>query len=336
MKPLRKKEQIQLLEDIQRLSQVGIPHKGIADQLIKYGTNRISSVGEYCQRVMGQGQSLSSGLAPFITIHAHLAIVGGENAGSLTQGIQDAIASLKLHEASTGTLATILIKPTIGIIIIPFMMALVSSFLYPMFEEYLPRHQWGGLALFADAIGLFFYHWGLFLLTILVLFGAIVVYSIGRYQGGLRPMLDSFPIFKQYRYIQATNLLTTTAHQIELGVPLKQTLEAYQEQCSPYLRHHINRMFEEMGKGQTNIGKIFDTGLLANKELDAIKMLSDIGETGKILEKSAQLHTGQLLKEINILKTYGVNTFKIVAALFGAILIFGTITLIFSIAGNIF
>lgn len=331
---LKPSEQIRLLETIERLTQAGIPQKGIAEQLQKYGSKKEKSVGALCALSIKKGQTFSRPLDAILSNTAYLALQSGEQAGDFALGVTDAISALNLTKSSTGTLGLVLVKPLLGIVSLLSLSALTSAFLFPKLAEQLPRRRWGALSSFADGVGqwVLSYGWGVAVLAACVAFA--VTLSLARWAGKSRGAVDSFIIFRQYRYIHCTNLLTAVAHQVAMGIPLKQALTYYQSNASPYLRFHITAMLNQIKQGKTNVGDIFDTGLLLDEEMDSLKILGEVGDADITLKKSALMHAQKLQHEIRTVKVLGSSVFKLFAAIIGLILVFGLITLFFNISTN--
>ncbi|EMQ19274.1 hypothetical protein [Vibrio cholerae] len=332
-KVLPKKRQIRLLKEIGRLSKAGIRHKNIATQLIKYGDSRTVEVGKSCAKALEKGVAFSEGLQPFLSNQAYLALTSGEHSGNFQLGIDDAVNALNMEEASTGTLIRVLIKPIAGIISVFWGSAALAAYAYPKIEDFLPRHLWGALARASEAFGLFWLEYGYTILALFIISIVLVVVSIGRYWQW-RPLIDNWPIYRQYRFIQCSNFLTSIAHQISVGTSLKMALKHYQAHSSSYLSHHISVMLKQIKKGETSIGNIFDTGLLLQSELDTLRMLSEIGEADTTLKNSAQIHSDRLLMEIDVVKTWGKNIFMVLASFIGMFQAFGLLTLVFNLALN--
>ncbi|MGF1883922.1 hypothetical protein [Vibrio splendidus] len=332
---LNPQEQVRLMGTIERLTKAGMPQKAIAHQLVKFGSKKEKAVGQVCAQTLKEGRSLCQGLEPYLANTAYLALLSGERAGRFSQGVSDALAALKMAKSSTGSLAVVLVKPVVGMMVVLAVSALLAAKLYPSLAEQLPRSRWDGLSLAAESFGLFWWAHGVFIFTLLALLMVALGVSLGRWTGPLRAQVDNWPIYRQYRHIHCTNLLTATAHQIAIGVSLKQALTLYQSHAPAYVAVHIGRMLQHIGRGETNVGHIFDTGLLLPEEMDSLKVLGGIGETPTTLKQSASMHAAKLHQEINTLKSLGLIVFKLMAALTGMLLIFGTGSLFFNIASRL-
>lgn len=332
---LSPQEQVRLMSTIERLAKAGMPQKAIAHQLVTFGTKKEKAVGQVCADTLKQGRSLCQGLEPYLADTAYLALLSGDRSGRFSQGVSDALAALEVNQSSTGTLATVLVKPILGMVAVLTLSATASALLFPALEAQLPRTRWDALSLAADAFGVFWLDYGLFIFTLLALLALALGLSLGRWTGLLRSRVDNGPIYRQYRHIHCTNLLTATAHQIAIGVSLKQALILYQSHAPAYVAAHIERMLQHIGQGETNVGHIFDTGLLLPEEMDSLKVLGGIGDTATTLKQSASMHAAKLHQEINTLKSMGLIGFRLMAALTGMLLIFGALLLFFNIATHL-
>ncbi|MUK76582.1 hypothetical protein GNP84_06635 [Aliivibrio fischeri] len=329
-KKLKKLKQVALLEKIAQLSNAGIHQRNIAKQLSIYGHGIEKNVGLSCLNALGQGKAFSLGLEPFISTSAYQSLSSGERVGQFVQGVQEAIDALNVDEASTGALLSVLIKPVLGLTAILGLGAVLSNYAYPSLVKQLPIERWGELSQFAYGFGTFWlnYGGGVFALTLgIIVFVMATLGMSGRY----RAMLDNLPFYRQYRLIQSANLLSSIAHQTLVGNPLKQSLLHYQTSSSAYLSAHIQTMLNTLGQGRTNVGDIFNSGLLLDEELSTLTLLGEIGNTSDTLHKSALIHRAKLLTDVNRLKHWGDMGLKISAGLIAFVLFGGLISLIFTV-----
>ena len=329
---LKKIEEIYLFDKILRLSNAGLMQRDIASQIEKYGTTKEKLVAKSCLETIERGAGFSPGLKSWVSRNAYLSLLGGEKAGDFEQGLRDAIASLKVDEASGSAIARALIKPLIGLLAIFTASALLSAYAFPSLAEQASRNTWGFLPLSAEKLGLFWFDYGLYLLAFVALLLPLITMSLSRYCGEYRVHLDNLPIYRQYRFIQCTNFLTASAHQTAVGTPLKESLEHSKEHATPYMKHHIDKMLRTLGAGKPNIGDILDSKLLDAEELDTLKLLSDTGKADVILKKSATMHSDQLMLEIEGLKTWGSRILYTILATVGIWMTLGVGSLAFNIA----
>ncbi|HDY8011706.1 TPA: hypothetical protein ACGUOU_004421 [Vibrio vulnificus] len=332
---LKKKEQLLLFDKILRLSSAGLMQKDIAKQLEKYGSRKEQAVGRACLASIGKGVGFSAGLKSFVAANAYLSLSSGENVGDFKLGLADAVNALKVDEASSVAIVKVLMKPLLGMVAMLAVSALLAAYAFPALAEQSDPRRWGSLSTSAQGFGQFWLDYGVGLLIVMLLLMIGIVLSLSRYTGALRGRLDRWPIYRQYRFIQCTNLLTTTAHQTAVGTSLKAALTHIAHGHTPYMQSHIRRMLRTIGTGKTNVGVIFDTHLLDSEELDTLKLLSDTGDASAILKKSAHMHSEQLLLEMSRLKTWGSRILYSLLAIVGGWMTLGIGLLAFDLATNI-
>lgn len=326
----KKLKQVALLEKIAQLSHAGIHQRNIAKQLSIYGHGIEKAVGLSCLDSLGQGKAFSLGLDPFLSTSAYQSISSGERVGQFVQGVQEAIEALNVDEASTGALLSVLIKPLVGLTTTLGLGALLSNYAYPSLIKQLPIERWGGLSQFAYGFGTFWLNYGLVVFVLTLALVGFVIATLGM-NGRYRAKLDEWPFYRQYRLIQSANLLSSIAHQTLVGNPLKTALLHYQTSSSAYLSAHIQTMLNTLGQGRTNVGDIFNSGLLLDEELSTLTLLGEIGNTPDTLHKSARIHRAKLLTDVNRLKHWGDMGLKIGAGAIAFMLFGGLISLIFTV-----
>ncbi|MGL6316678.1 hypothetical protein [Vibrio sp. WXL103] len=299
---LAKAEQLRLLDKVLRLSRAGLRQKDITKLLIKFGTAKEKEIGESCASSLQRG--FSAGLKPYLSQNAYMALSSGEHVGDFQLGISDAINALNVDEASTSNIIKALWKPILSVIAMLLSSAGLGAWAFPYLADISPRYRWGWLSLKAEQFALFWLNHGLWLAGLTVILAFALVYSLSRYTGRYRSILDRAPIYRQYRYIQCTNMLTAIAHQLTAGTELKRALRHYHQHTSRYMGHHTEKMLLTLRRGKLNIGEIFNTQLLEAEELETLKMLNDTGNYAVLLKSSAERHSETLLDEINQLKRW--------------------------------
>ena len=330
---IKKDKQIALLEKIAQLSSSGIKQRDIATQLSLYGHGLEKAVGLSCLDSIGQGLSFSHGLKQWLSTSAYQSVSSGENVGQFVEGIREAIGTLNVDEASTGALLRVLISPTLGLSTVFAVSAVLSSYAYPSLLKQLPIQRWGGLSQFSYHFGLFWTNYGLAVFALALALIVFVIVTLPM-SGAFRAKLDNLPFYRQYRLIQSANLLASVAHQTLVGNGLKESLQHYQDSSPAYLASHIQVMLKTLGEGKSNVGEIFNSGLLLEEEHSTLVLLGEIGQTPETLHKSAQIHRAKLLTDVNRLKHWGNSGLKIGAAFTAFIAFGGLVIFIFYIAMN--
>ncbi|MDC5711155.1 type II secretion system F family protein [Vibrio europaeus] len=331
---LKTTQQIQLLEKIKRLTDSGIHQTSIAGQLIKYGTRQEKEIGHSCKASLNLGQTMSIGFKGYLDQNAYLSVLSSEKAGDFATGINDAINSLQVLQASTLSIAKVLVKPILSMVTVCLVSALISKYAFPALERQFSRRRWNLISTLADHFGSFWLDYGLLIASVFLVVMVIVPLSLRFWVGDKRTYIDNLPIYRQYRFIQCTNLLTSIAHQTSIGTPMKDALRQYQKESGNYIKHHISKMLHTMRMGKTDLGAIFDTGLLIPEELDTLSLLNGIGDISETLKRSAQIHREKLELEIEIVKSWGKKIMNFFVYIFGGVMAGGLLLLAFDSITN--
>lgn len=326
---LKVHSQIELLQKLKRLSDAGVLQSGIAAQLSKYGNKHEQLAANSCKESLSHGLPMAHGLEPYLSKNAYLSLLSNEKRGEFNLGLQDAIDSLKIESASTTQLIKVFIKPMLSLISVFWVSALVSKYAFPSLAELISPNRWSVISILANDFGLFWLHYGLLIGGVILVALISMFFSFKYWISESRKYVDNLPVYKQYRFIQCTNLLTSIAHQTSIGTTIKPALIQYQEECGQYVAFHIDKMFQIMATGKNNLGDIFNTGLLLDEEVDTLKLLGDIGDFSKTLKRCATIHQEKLIGEIDSLKKWGVRIANTITYTFGCIVISGVILVAF-------
>lgn len=115
---------------------------------------------------------------------------------------------------------------------------------------------------------------------------------------------------------------------MDIPLDLKPDSQRFTDQLRIFIRTRT------LGGGKSNVGDIFNSGLLLDEEHSTLVLLGEIGKTPETLYKSALIHRAKLLTDVNRLKTWGDNIIKIGVGLIAFVVIGGLLSLIFNIAMN--
>ncbi|MFA1563222.1 type II secretion system F family protein, partial [Aliivibrio fischeri] len=312
----------------------GLHQKDIILQVAKYGTPIEKQVASDIAAALKGGKDFAEGIRPWLSNIAYQSLRAGEHIGDFQQGLQDALNSIETQNTSSTVLIKALITPFFGMIALFVACAGIAVSIFPMLEKQLPLRQWGGLALFARDLGLFFVSYGAPLLIFIMTSIVVLIIALPHWCNDTRKSIDNVLVFRQYRLIHTAHCLNSLSHQTLAGIGLKASLTHYLDSANPYVTWHIEKMLAHIRRGKSNVGDIFDVGLLNQEEQETLSLLGAIGEPSETLKKSADMHQEQLLYEVALIQKIGKNALKILAAVTFAVCAGGVISLIFTIAAK--
>ncbi|GAM65475.1 hypothetical protein JCM19232_4975 [Vibrio ishigakensis] len=92
-------------------------------------------------------------------------------------------------------------------------------------------------------------------------------------------------------------LFKTLSSLTKCGIKLNDALELVHEKNTPFLKWHIETM-QSQSIGQSNLGRILDTGLVLPSELNALKILGERVDYYELLTKSSEHHSDYVTAQL--------------------------------------
>lgn len=330
---LSRRAQIALLTVIYRLSRAGISMTDIATHLTEYGNTSEKIIGSSLTESIESGKRFSPGLKPFIDPLAYESVAAGEYSGQFTDGLLNALETLKTQSASGLSLLVALLKPLGALMALLYGVGFLGTQGIPKVIDMIPaqKRHGAGMLKMVESFGVTVDIYLLPFVSVIAALILLAIISAPVFTGQLRAQMDNLPIFRQYRLIQAGNFLGSLANITKAGHSLKDSLEQLFSTAGPYMQWHIGKMLDVLESGQKNIGSIVDTGLLNAPELRTIVLLGEIGEISDTLQKSSEIHREILKDQTEFLREYGISVIKILV--FGVVVFVGSgfINFLFSI-----
>lgn len=330
---LSRRAQIALLTVIYRLSRAGISMADIAIHLTEYGNTSEKTIGSSLTESIESGKRFSPGLKQFIDPLAYESVAAGEYSGQFTDGLLNALETLKTQSASGLSLLVALLKPLGALMALLYGVGFLGTQGIPKVIDMIPaqKRHGAGMLKMVESFGVTVDTYLLPVASVIAALILLAIVSAPVFTGQLRAQMDNLPIFRQYRLIQAGNFLGSLANITKAGHSLKDSLEQLFSTAGPYMQWHIGKMLDVLESGQKNIGSIVDTGLLNAPELRTIVLLGEIGEISDTLQKSSEIHREILKDQTEFLREYGISVIKILV--FGVVVFVGAgfINFLFSI-----
>lgn len=309
-------QQASLLQQIQRLSKVGIHQREIAEQLVKYGSSAEKQIGVSLLKSIDSGEPFSDALKPWFNRMVWESLLAGETSGDWQGGLANALETIYMQNISTMMLIKALMKPLAGLITLLFACACAYWFFFPMMMDLLPVPRWGGLSKFAYSFSQFWANKGLYMIFGLIALTMISIVSlplapIGN--GKIRKYIDYLPIFSHYRLITSTNLLRSLSNLTRAGLNLLEGIDHLAYKTTPYLKWHLSNARRKIQAGESNIGNIFDTGLIQEQNIRTMRIIGETGNHYETFQNSAELHGSLLENKMTIFRVWGSVILKIAA-----------------------
>ncbi|MCS4309512.1 type II secretory pathway component PulF [Rheinheimera pacifica] len=320
-------QQIRLLKAVHRLAKAGIYKSDIADQLVMFGSATEQKIGASIINQLNDGKTFSAGIKKWLDRLAWESLAAGEVTGDLKTGVENALQTLEVRNATGGVLVKALLKPILGLLAVFAVAGFISGSVIPWLQKMIRVKTESAWTSMAKNFGFFVQDWGLYILCGAILFGVAVAVSLPIMTGRFRLSVDNFPVYRQYRLIQASAMLRSLGNLTLAKIPLVDSILSLQVNATPYLADHLNKMRVTLEGGKKNLGVIMDTGLVNPAELRTLHLLGEIGGVSETLMGAAEIHKDILLTEINRIKEWGASLIKIVATIIAVIIGGGLLSL---------
>jgi type II secretory pathway component PulF len=269
------KEKQSFLEDLATLIEDGLPAtKAVAviDEISEGATKKLT---QSVLLKIGQGKNFVDGMVDWLPQAVIELIRAGEQGGTLSQNIRAAAETMGRQNEVIGVLISSLTYPTIVLCIGVGVLLYFGRTVLPQFETIKPISEWPEVGQQLVGLSSFIQSWWWIILIGMV--GGVIVLS--RYlqtaTGAARQQVDSLPIVGIYRQVVGARFMETMGLLVNNGVIFKQALKILQRQANPYMMWHLMMMDRKLGRGESNIADVLDTGLLERSDVLRLRAIAD-------------------------------------------------------------
>ncbi|WP_339332203.1 hypothetical protein [Aeromonas caviae] len=291
-----KEQQIEYLEDFKELLESGLEEQSIYLDFVQNGNRKVKSLSLDMLNTLRNGQKISKGMDGWFSPIIISSISSGKSSGKITSGIAIAIESLKDSSGLTGDVLKAIGYPGAMLTtIISFAGTLEYSYLLDIQERY-PLHKWSTMSYLAWLISSFSHNWGTILYASLISFCGFMWWALPNIKN--RGEVDDLLVFKQYRYLNSISIMSNTASLMKAGLDLKSCIKVSGAGANKWLKDKLTAIELKISSGKSNLGDIFDVGLIDNDEVRRLKTLSLAEDKSNVLMKSALRQRRKLKKQI--------------------------------------
>lgn len=238
---------LRLYRKIAKMLSNGLPLVRVLEELCDRASNRGRNPQEAMAIVLGDcikavqnGRMLSEGLEDWIPKTEQMIIMAGEQSGRLEHiliGVTDVVFSAKKIK-----------NVIIGGIAYPIaVLALILGYIYlfgtqviPQFAQLVNPATWHGAARSLYLMSVFIQTGMFYVILALAGFVAAVLFSMPRWRGNLRVMIDSVPPYSIYRMMVGSSFLMAFSSLQFAGITVEKSLIRISEMAAPWLRERID------------------------------------------------------------------------------------------------
>lgn len=229
----------------------------LADNYRKYKDKRERIYSTFASRLR-EGGTMADAFRGVIPDNELYMIEASEET-DITTGFNKALFFLEKSKVLKSSMLT-LITP---VFLAAGLFGVIYSFsngLFPLFAEISDPSSWGSAASSFYATGQALEAGIVPFLFILAIVIGVSVYSMPRYHGQYREILDKIPPYSFYRLFTSSGFLLSLSSMNGAGVPLNDALQKLKLNATPYLRKHIELMLFRMRSGLSQ-GEAITTSL---------------------------------------------------------------------------
>lgn len=274
------KDRVDFLQQWKKADKYQLTTKEFCSSLVENGRGALKIIGQAGLAAPGQGQRFVDVLEGWFPALVLTSIRTSEKAGQRVMGLETAIDQLQGGENIVPKLVRLLAFPYALCVGMSFYGVEISDRMLATID-------------YAPGIGVdvrdFVISYGasaaLAILGLLTALSFLLPYWAGRG----RPWVNDWPIFSLYRTAVAASMLKTLANLTSCGMKLGDALKHAGERNTVFALWHLNAM-QAQSVGQSNLGRILDTGLLLPSELSALKVLGERVSYPELLRESSANH----------------------------------------------
>ena len=321
----RRKHQVELLEDLFATSGSGVPLIECFELFVKNYEGAVRQVSTEAWQSLNRGHKMASGLKGWYPDEVVMPLYIAEEQGILDKTLPRVLGYLQSSAAGLSLFVAKMLYPAFIFIIAYTMASTVDQSFYSIIKDTVPIHEWPEEG---QTIYLFwrFVLEHFVLACLLVLLSVIGVrYALVNFTGSFRDRLDHFPIFKQYRMMQASIFLQMFGLLIRNVSPLD-AIELIEKGASPYLKSHLYKMKGIIGVGHKDSVRFLKTGLLDKSLSNRLMTLSRTNDFEDVIVRMGEQTLKDTERKLRKAADFMGYTFLFIAGLAMASVVIGTMT----------
>ncbi|MGH0003788.1 type II secretion system F family protein [Pseudovibrio ascidiaceicola] len=214
------------------------------------------AVGRW-RELNGDGQPIAEAMKAWIPAREYIMISGGTLSGKLGDALKETLLITDSVSTLQRKIVGGLAYPAMLLTMIIGMMLMFAIKVYPEMAQFVPLEQWPAASANYAKISLFmldniqYIVAGLFGLTV------AIFYSLSRWTGPVRNVLDKFPPYSFYRIMMGASFLLTLSSMLKSGLTLPTALDHLKKHAQPWYDERLSAALFYLSDGK-NLGLALD------------------------------------------------------------------------------
>lgn len=214
-------------------------------------------LGEWRKAVQNGGM-LAEGMEGWVPQAERLVVLAGEQSGRVEAALRSLVAIVVSQRRIRGAIAGGVAYPIALFGITLVYLYLFGAHVIPQFAAIVPPQRWHGPAHLLYLLSSFTTHWLFYGVAAVLAGSALLVYSMPRWSGRLRIVLDRYPPYSLYRLMVGISFLTAFASLQAAGLTVEKSLVRLSSLAQPWLRERIDDTLFGVKSG-LNVGEALKT-----------------------------------------------------------------------------
>lgn len=224
----------------------------------------------YIHRQLEQGKNLSDAIRRFVPVDEVLIIQSGEIRGNLTQSLELVVRNIRATESMRSSVLAAMAQPALGLVSLLLLSVGFGLMMWPDLLRGLPLKYWPTWAHFGINAQIWLGQKWMWLTGLVVIVGAYY-YTLPRWVGRWRTIVDMIPPWSIYRGQQASTLLGVMAALVESGRTVRESLVLMRDASPPYMAWQINRIVRKLDAAGEEGIKSLRTGFFSQQIMDRLE-----------------------------------------------------------------
>jgi type II secretory pathway component PulF len=225
-----------------------------------------------CRRLVQNGSSFGEALTYWVPDTERMIISAGEQAGQLESTLLSVVDVVVAGKKIKAVIVSGLTYPIAILVLIICYLYIFGTRVIPEFAKVVDPSNWHGAAKSLHVMSQLVQHWMLpFVLTLAFLF-ALVLWSMPRWRGSLRIIIDRFAPYSIYRLVVGSGFLMAFSALQHAGVTVEKSLIRLADMAQPWLRERLDGALLGVKSGM-NCGEAFRN---AGYQFPSEEMIDDL------------------------------------------------------------
>lgn len=221
----------------------------------KRGHSATATVMRRWRSSIENGINFGATISPYVPSSESLLLETGGNSGRLQEAFMNASESVMQQRRVKSAIISAGSYPALLICVLIAALVLASYNIIPAFSEVLPLDQWQGTAATMASVSTAIREKGLYMFIGLIAFISLVSWSMPRWTGRTRMLVEKIVPFSIYRMWQGSSFLLSLASLMASGVKIDDNaLRRLGQRASPYLQERISAVARQLTSG-LNLGE---------------------------------------------------------------------------------